>query len=249
MLRWVRETASCLTAIGVLVASNPTQATAQGQTKEYTATSICILNNSGTMLYNKDYWVTFVSGVVGKEGIPTVINAGDPITVKNTTIRANRIRVTRYLKDMIWKGEVLTRKGQTTCVIAQTEKDLPGDEERNRVWIYVEECQPLIGTLGASAAAAQGGGTVGPLISLKPQESLELSDGVRAMYVGGVIDGMTFMSYGYSLPDHVEFAQCVQSMTVGALSDKVLAWLKQHPDFTEGTATAVAMTMGAACPR
>ena len=104
----------------------------------------------------------------------------------------------------------------------------------------------LILTLSGQSARGE---TVGPLISLTPQEFLELADGPQAMYVGGVIDGMTFMSYGHSLPDDVAFARCARSMTIGALSDKVVAWLRQHPDFNEGTATAVAMTMGAGCPR
>jgi hypothetical protein len=45
-------------------------------------------------------------------------------------------------------------------------------------------------------AAPSDGQTVSPLISISPAEFLKLPEEVRAVYVGGVLDGVTFMSYG-----------------------------------------------------
>jgi len=96
---------------------------------EYYASSIRVLNNSATMLYHKNYFITHVSGKVGKRGIPTTISTGDSITVKNKTIRVNYIIVSKY------RG--------TSCLIVESKKDIPTSEWRNRLWINVEQCSVL----------------------------------------------------------------------------------------------------------
>lgn len=111
--------------------------------KEYSARSVKVLSNSAVMHYHKDYFITTVSGVVGSEGIPEVINVGDEITVKDQTMKANLIKVVKYLKDMVWQKHVFARKGDIICIIAETEKDFPWNDERDRVWINVEKCLPL----------------------------------------------------------------------------------------------------------
>lgn len=89
--------------------------------------------------------------------------------------------------------------------------------------------------------------TVSPLISISPAEFLKLPDGPRAVYVGGVIDGITFTTYGYSIKEHDKFAHCARTLTLGALAQRTAAWLKANPSFSEGTASAIAQTMGAYC--
>jgi hypothetical protein len=46
---------------------------------------------------------------------------------------------------MKWGREVLGRRGDITCVLVESEENLPyKDEEvqRDRLWIYVKQCQP-----------------------------------------------------------------------------------------------------------
>jgi hypothetical protein len=83
--------------------------------------------------------------------------------------------------------------------------------------------------------------------SISPQLFLKLPDEVQALYVGAILDGMTFTSYGYQLPEHDKFVKCTQTMTLGALGQKVSSWLKANPTNKEGVATAVAHVMGASC--
>lgn len=38
----------------------------------------------------------------------------------------------------------MARKGDVTCVIVESEDNLPyGDQRRDRLWIHVKECEPL----------------------------------------------------------------------------------------------------------
>ena len=99
-------------------------------------------------------------------------------------------------------------------------------------------------TCGASFAAAP---NVGPLLSIAPSEFMKQSEHEQAVYVAGVLDGMTFVSYGYSLPDHDQFVRCSQTITLGALAKRTLAFLHSNPQFSEGAASAVAQTYGAYC--
>lgn len=114
------------------------------RTQEYKAASIRVLNQSATMHQHKNYFITQTSGPVGTEGIPEVIKLGDTVTVKGKTILVRHIFVTEILADMKWGAEVLAKKGDVRCVIVESEENLPyGEEKRNRLWIYVEQCVPI----------------------------------------------------------------------------------------------------------
>jgi hypothetical protein len=89
-------------------------------------------------------------------------------------------------------------------------------------------------------ATMQGGAqSVGPLVSITPAKFLKLSEDARVAYVAGVIDGITFTSYGYSLPDHDRYVRCVRTLTLGALTQRTVDWLRARPSFADGTASAV----------
>lgn len=116
------------------------------KTREYEATAVRVRNNSATMNAHKNYYVTIVSGPVGKEGIPEVINLGDKITVKDRSLTVKHIFVTEILEDMKWAGKSLGRKGDIQCTIVERLQDLPHVDEnqwRDRLWIHVTECEPI----------------------------------------------------------------------------------------------------------
>ena len=121
----------------------PAPATAQQKTREYKANSIQVLKNSATMRYQKDYFVTKVMGVVGKEGIPQIISLGDVIAVKDRTLTVNHIFVTECFVMMEWGGEVLCEKGQVQCLVVERPEDVPSDRDTHRLWITVDHCRPL----------------------------------------------------------------------------------------------------------
>jgi hypothetical protein len=89
--------------------------------------------------------------------------------------------------------------------------------------------------------------TVNAVESLSSNEYLKLSAGLQALYVGGIIDGVSFTSYGYSLPKHDNYVRCVRTLTLGALAQEVVAWLRSNPSYRESMAGAVAQTLGAYC--
>jgi hypothetical protein len=89
--------------------------------------------------------------------------------------------------------------------------------------------------------------TVSPLISISPAEFLKLPNPIRSVYVGGVLDGMTFVSYGSSDRQHDRFVACARTITLGDLANKTVDWLKARPNFDESGASAIAQTLGAYC--
>ena len=97
---------------------------------------------------------------------------------------------------------------------------------------------------GISVAAEP---TVGPLKSIAPHEFVKLSGPEQAVYVSGVLDGMSFTSYGYGLPEHDQFVRCSQTITLGALAKKTVAFLQANPKFSESTSSAVAQAYGSHC--
>jgi hypothetical protein len=95
-------------------------------------------------------------------------------------------------------------------------------------------------------AAAQ---TLGPLVSISPEEYLKLPHSVQTLYVAGVVDGVSVTTYGYSLPDHDAYVRCARTMTLGVLAQHVADWIRANPGFSEGAATAVSKTLGVQCKR
>ena len=89
--------------------------------------------------------------------------------------------------------------------------------------------------------------TLNAVESLSPKEYLQLPSGIQAIYVSGIMDGVSFTSYNYDLPWHDDYVRCVRSLTVGALAQKVAMWLRANPSWQEGMAGAVAKTFGEHC--
>jgi hypothetical protein len=127
---------------GVLIVA-PRVMASDEQVRKSKAHAAKVLNQSATMYESRDYWVTQVTGPVGKAGIPEVIRLGDIVTVNGKSIKVNYIFVTHYLVEMKWGNEILARPGDVKCMIVQSEKDVPDDEEINRRWISVDQCQPI----------------------------------------------------------------------------------------------------------
>jgi hypothetical protein len=107
-------------------------------------------------------------------------------------------------------------------------------------WIFVLALIAMVST----ETTAQ---TLGPLVSLSPKDYLKLPNSIQAIYVAGVLDGVSVTTYGYSIPDHDAYVRCARTMTLGVLAQRVADWIRANPTFTEGAATAVSKTLGAAC--
>ena len=102
-----------------------------------------VLNDSAVMYFHKYGVITSVTGPVGREGIPTRIRLGDVITVKDRTIQVGVIEVTAVLEDIVWQGELVARKGDVLCDIAESPDELPSGRKLSYLWINVTECRPV----------------------------------------------------------------------------------------------------------
>lgn len=88
---------------------------------------------------------------------------------------------------------------------------------------------------------------VGIVQPITVAEFLQLDDQVQSIYVGGLIEGMAFMAYGYSQPDYPAWAACVHSQTLEDTRKDVVRFLQQNPKFDEGVGSALAQTLGKRC--
>lgn len=99
--------------------------------------------------------------------------------------------------------------------------------------------------LAAPAASAEA--TRGPIVSVAPAQFLGLPEPMQAAYVGGVLDGMSFTTWGYRIDDHDAFVECVRAIPVDDFTRRVIKWVALNGVGLEVTATAVARVAGAAC--
>jgi hypothetical protein len=81
--------------------------------------------------------------------------------------------------------------------------------------------------------------------SLETVTTSELPEDFQSMYVAGILDGMSYVTYNYEIPHHDQWAACVRTKSLGATLTDVLAYLKDNPGEAEYPLTwAVAKTIG-----
>lgn len=200
----------------------------------------------------KDYWVTnscWTDKDYSDAGsLPATVSVGDTVTYvdkdgKQKQFVVRNIGVIEFDKDVDFSygGKRLTaKKGEMSCNLYDVKDRSATRDTEYPSKIVIKNCR----TVAATTTNAQ---PLGPLISISPQDYLKLPDSAQAIYVAGVIDGVTTTSYGYSLPGGKLYAQCARTMTLGVLARRVADWIRSNPTYAEGTATAVAKTMGAHC--
>ena len=86
-----------------------------------------------------------------------------------------------------------------------------------------------------------------PLVSVEASTFLKLDWPAQRLYVSGILDGLTFVSYGRKLPDHDAIVRCARERSVDQVARDVVEFVKTHPAFTESLGSAVARSVSMAC--
>ena len=88
---------------------------------------------------------------------------------------------------------------------------------------------------------------VRPLTSVEANAFLHMQQEAQKMYVAGVMDGFTYVTYGHHIANHDAVVKCLQSKDINNLTHDVVDWLKLHPAFSEGLSSAVVQAMSSFC--
>lgn len=86
-----------------------------------------------------------------------------------------------------------------------------------------------------------------PLASVDPKAFLQMSQDAQRLYVAGVMDGFTYVTYGHGFANHDAVVKCLKTKSVDDLTANVVDWLKVHPAFREGLSSAVVQTVSGFC--
>ncbi len=69
-----------------------------------------------------------------------------------------------------------------------------------------------------------------PLETLKTSVFLKLPSDLQAIYIGGVLDGMSYVSYGTQDPKLRAWTNCVRTKSLGESTEEVVRWLTEHEE-------------------
>lgn len=86
-----------------------------------------------------------------------------------------------------------------------------------------------------------------PLKSVEPKDFLRMSQDAQKLYVAGVMDGFTYVTYGHGFANRDAVVKCLKTRGVDELTSSVVDWLKDHPAFSEGMSSAVVQTVNGFC--
>ena len=68
-----------------------------------------------------------------------------------------------------------------------------------------------------------------PLETIRVAEFLKLPESIQAVYVAGILDGMSYVSYGNSDPNLGAWSNCVRKTNLEEMTKEVVAWLEANP--------------------
>ena len=109
------------------------------------ATRIDVSGKRVSLKYNEEkfFGVTCTSGTHQEVKGLSKISIGDNLSFGKHSFKVGVISAQRFIRDVCWNGELLGKKGQTTCVVAEDKSSLPSDKDCDALWLYVESCNIL----------------------------------------------------------------------------------------------------------
>jgi hypothetical protein len=109
---------------------------------EFYAEAVAAADGEVKCLAHTSWIITTVSGPCKSFMPPEKVALGQTFVADGETQRIGVIVANQAEKDFLTHGMDI-RKGQWTCVAAETKEDLPSDDERSRTWLYIRKCEPL----------------------------------------------------------------------------------------------------------
>jgi hypothetical protein len=127
-----------LVAAIVILAATPSLASAG----DVRAQAVAATDGKISCFSHRNWLITTVSGPCDSFTPPATLALGETFVADGKTQQIGVIIANQAEKDMLTHGMDI-RKGEWTCVAAETLGDLPSDEERDRTWLYIRKCQPV----------------------------------------------------------------------------------------------------------
>ena len=166
---------------------------------------------------------------------PKTVSLGDIFVANGKSRQITFILASQAGKDMKDYGMNIS-KGDITCLATESRSDYE-NQDHSAVWIYIRKCQTL-------DSAPEKKGLLQPL---SVPEFLNIPNDFQVAYVGGLMEGMAFIQYNYSMPDYASWAECIRKKTLGDTTADVIAFIKESANFEESVSAALAKTLGRQC--
>lgn len=75
---------------------------------------------------------------------------------------------------------------------------------------------------------------------------MKLTGDLQAAYVAGIMEGMAYVQYNYSMKDYPLWAACIRKSSLGETTQDVVKFLQDHPA-EESVSFALSQTLGPKC--
>jgi hypothetical protein len=166
---------------------------------------------------------------------PSKVAVGATFIANGKARKIGVVEATQVKKD--YKDSKLElKKGDWYCVAAETPANLNTKHNKNALWLFIPRCELTPKPLST-------------LHIITSREFLKLPPDIQSVFVGGILEGMSFTLYGYYTPEYPEWVSCVRQKSLGDTTDDIVAFLRASSDFQESIASAVAQSIGKRCKR
>ena len=134
-------------------------------------------------------------------------------------VRVGVIKVSKFFEDAKSNGRYIANKGDSTCVIAADEQQLPYEDDCMALWVSASVCHP-VSVIDSKDLTLQ---------LIEVQDFLKIPDHVQLVLVSGILEGMAFMPRNYSVPGYEKWIDCVRTKTLGDTLEELLTFLEENP--------------------
>jgi hypothetical protein len=110
------------------------------QARDVSAEEVTAIDGKIACFSQRNWFITTVTGPCDNFGAPSPIRRGESFSAGGKTRKIGVLIASEAEKDMLTYGMDI-RKGEWTCVAAETANDLPSDDSSSRTWLYIRKCQ------------------------------------------------------------------------------------------------------------
>jgi len=209
---------------------------------DYKAQEVAAIDGKVTCFAQTYWWITTSTRRCNQFTAPEKFAVGTTFAANGKPRQIEVIIASQADRDMIDYGMDF-KKGEWYCVAAETPADLDPTNNGDRLWLYIAKCQPTRLSSAPTLAEDQHPGIAQPVTV---SEFMQFPEAQQAIYVGGIIEGMAFVSYGNAWPDYPKWVACVRSQSLGDTTKQVVALIEADPSFGE-VSSALAKALGKRC--
>lgn len=137
----IEEGNICMKKLGATIIALVTlkfEAIAQQATQKFLVEAASVVSGEVLVIQAQKGWIS--SSTKSRRLEISELRIGDQIDAFDRTIRISFIVVQKHDRDIVYRGELITRAGTFSCIAFERPDDYPDERDLDRAWVRIQNC-------------------------------------------------------------------------------------------------------------